>query len=272
MNETVCSRCGAVAGSETLGTHQWQDSDCILPEHDYRRAHPPHATVGYCCRGCVDRLTDWLGEITDLYATLPDVIDLGSVPDDTAQHRHMKRPASPAPMRLEAWAMIHDRDRLYRTGEPSDLPDVPAVVADLAYRVGDELGVEPARNLADSLTASATFLAGRLERAAGSAWIDELDAELRWLRRQLRQAHGNPQPIGRCISIVDGRECRGQVWPSKRQHDPRPECSRCRRRYDERDVARLTLTEAREGNRERRTGADDTRTRLHHAADGAGRA
>lgn len=274
MSETVCAKCGAVAGSDTWGVHEWTEGCCILPEHNYTRAHPPRATVGHCCRGCVERLQDWLTEITDLYATLPDVISLGSVPDDTAQHKHTKRPASPAPMRLDAWAMVHDRERLYRTGHDTDLPDAPAVVADLAYRVGDDLGIEPGQDLGDSLTAAVVFLTARLEAAAGSAWIDELDAELRWLRKQLRQAHGNPKSIGRCISIINGHDCGGRVWPSKRQHDPRPECSRCHRRYDQKDLARLTITEAREASREGESGTDTRRRgpRLRHAASGSARA
>lgn len=274
MSDVVCSKCGAVAGSETWGVHEWTEGCCILPEHNYTRAHPPRATVGHICRGCVERLRDWLSEITDLYATLPDVVPPGSVPDDTARHKHTKQPSSPAPMRLDAWAMVNDRDRLYRTGHDSDLPDVPAVVADLAYRVADDLGIEPGQDLGDSLTAAVAFLTGRLEAAASSAWIDELDAELKWVRKTLRQAHGNPQPLGRCISVINGHDCGGQVWPSKRQHDPRPECKRCHRRYDDRDRARLTITEAREASRDGDSVGDTggRRARLRHAALGSGRA
>lgn len=264
-----CSECGAFG----VHPHGWTEGTCILPHNYDRPEHPPRANVGHICRGCVERLRDWLTEIIELYAGLPDVIEPGSVPDDTAAHGHVKkRPASPAPMRLDAWAMVHDRERLYRTGHGSDLPDVPAVVADLAYRVGDDLGVVPPGDLGETLSGSVTFIAGRIEAVASSPWIDELDAELRWVRRMLRQAHGNPQPLGRCISVVDGRDCGGQVWPSKRQHDPRPECNRCHRRYDERDVARLTISQDREARREARTGTNDARPRIQHAADGAGRA
>lgn len=230
-----CDRCGATG---TPLKHAWTEGDCLL---GHSNGHP-RATVGHICRGCVERLQSWLTEITELFAGLPDVIELGSVPDDTAAHGHVKkRPASPALVRLDAWAMLRDRDRLYRTGEPSDLPDVPAVLADLAYRVADDLGIVPPGDLGGNLAGAATFLATRIEQAARSAWIDELDADVKWVRRALRRAHGivDVQALGKCLTVTDGRDCGGRVWPSRDGGDPRPRCDRCTRRYGTLDLVRL---------------------------------
>lgn len=223
---TVCDRCGAFGDMP----HLWTAGDCVL-------GHRRHslARFGFLCGWCIDRHRSWLTEIVELYATLDQVLEPGSVPDDTAEHGHVKkRPASPAPMRLDAWAMLFDRDRLYATGSPSDLPDVPAVVAVHADALWESMfGSE--RDAPWTLTAAAAHLAANAETAAGQSWIDELDADLHWCRTALRRAHGiaNPQPLGHCLTV----DCPGRVWPDRQ--DGRPQCDRCARRYGTLDLVRL---------------------------------
>lgn len=236
MTDDLCGRCGAVPGAR----HAWVEGDCVLPH----RAHA-RATAGFCCEACLARWQEWITEIVRLFDTLPSVIPLGSVPDTTAHHSHVRRrSASPAAMRLDAWSMVRDRDRLFYTGDRADLPDVPAVLSDLAYRLHDALGTQPALPYIDDYGSAAAFLALHALDLAVQDWCPEVDADLRWVRGHLRRAHGitDPSPLGRCLSVMDGRDCGGLVWPSD---DPkqRPQCDRCKRRYGPLDLVRLKVME-----------------------------
>ena len=224
----ICQKCGAFGSMP----HVWVEGQCVLPH----RNHAP-AKVGFCCVWCVDRHKQWLTEIVELYATLDQVLEPGSIPDDTAEHGHVKkRPASPAPIRLDAWSMLHDTARLFRTGSPSDLPDVPAVVATHAEALFDQLGWGDPPT---TLSGAAAALRANADTVAGSPWIDEYDADLAWVRKALRDAHGihNPQPLGRCLTV----DCGGRVWPDR--DDGRPKCDRCARRYGTHDIVRLHVQE-----------------------------
>ena len=222
-----CTRCGAAPDAPR---HTWVEGDCILGHKQHTRA-----TIGHVCTGCVDRHRDWLREVVELYGTLWQVLEPGSVPDDTAEHgKPRKQPASPAPIRLAAWAMLHDRDRLRSTGHyGTDLPDIPAVLTGWAQYVHDEhhwttTAPDTVAGAAATLTAQAEFLARTPE-------IDTYDAELRWMRRHLRAAHGvtQPQPVGRCPSLDGhGTECRGPLWPD-RYGRMAVKCGRCGREFGE---------------------------------------
>lgn len=235
MSGQLCGRCGAAPGER----HAWVDGDCVLPH----RAHT-RAAVGLCCEGCVVRGQEWLAEIVALFDTLPEVIPLGSVPDDTAHHSHVRRrTASPALMRMDAWSMVADRARLFYMGNRADLPDVPAVLADLAYRLHDALGTAPARWYGDDIASSAAYLTPHMPDLARMEWVTEAEADLRWVRGHLRRAHGlsEPRALGRCLSVRDGRDCGGRVYPD--QAGGRPACDRCRRKYGPLDLVRLKAME-----------------------------
>lgn len=233
-----CNVCGLTDRHEPL------DDDCLLPTHSYRaRKHPPRRQSGLlCCRWCVDRHRLWLTEIVELYATLPFVLEPGSVPDETADHKRPKKaPEAPAPVRLDVLAMLADRGRLRRTGEPSDLPDVPAVLADFAQRLFDDL-YETA-TAPETASGAAAVLVSNAERLAGLPWLDEYDAELGWARARLRSVHGlansRPKPVGKCPSLTgDGEPCGGPLWPD-RDGMMRVECGKCRREFDERFLRHL---------------------------------
>lgn len=243
---SVCEKCGAFGSMP----HAWVEGDCILPHMEHHRA-----TVGHCCRGCVDRHKAWLTEIVELFATLDEVIDPTAIPDDTAEHkRPKKQPASPAPLRLGAWAMLYDRERLlpftldeHGNGLPAylsgSLPDVPEILAGWASWAV-ETGAPPVGGDVSSVTTASIQLRIAAEHVAGQPWIDDYDAELAWVRTSLRTAHDirDPQSLGRCITVTDGKECHGQVWPSP-DRDPRPKCDRCRRRYRTLDLVRLKAME-----------------------------
>lgn len=229
----LCGRCGAAPGER----HAWVEGDCVLRH----RAHA-RATVGLCCAGCVDRIGEWLADIVTLFDDLPKVVPLGSVPDTTAKHKHGHPVASPAMMRLDAWSMVYDRDRLWYTGNRSDIPDVPAVLADLAYRLADSLGVSPGTGLGGDPGRSAAFLSAHVGRMVGFDWVISADDDLRWVRGHLRQAHGiaEPRTLGRCLSVVGGEDCPGWVRESETRGE-KPFCTRCRRRYGPLDLVRLKV-------------------------------
>jgi hypothetical protein len=227
-----CATCGAIPVDGRI-QHAWVEGMCILPHRSHSRA-----TIGHVCDWCVDRHRKTLDEITTLYATLHEVIPLGAVPDDTAtEKRHLKRPASPAQMNLDAWAMLHDRDRLFRTGEFSDLPDVPAVLSEKAQELYDALGW--LATAPTTVSGACAALRAHADAVAVQPWIDEYDADLRWLLAKLRLAHrlDPPRPLARCMSIG----CGGRVWRDKDGKEPA--CDRCRRRYGQRDQAKLRVQE-----------------------------
>lgn len=253
MSGDYCERCGAFGDLP----HEWIDDDCVLPAHNYAKAHPPRATIGHVCVRCVDRWRDWLREIPELWVALPQVLEPGSVPDDTASHKRTRRSASPAPMRLSAWALLHpglvntlihdpqQPGRMVYTGT-SGVPDVVTLLAnwtEAVFQARGWTGTPP-----DTVSGCTVALSAAVEVLACTPDVDEFDADLGWIRRSLRSAHAlsEPAPLGRCITVTDGRDCGGQVWPD-RGGDGRPQCRRCRRRYGPLDLVRLQAMAAREG-------------------------
>jgi hypothetical protein len=220
-----CDRCGGLDG-----THVWVDGDCILP---HRTWHVP-ASAGHVCRWCVDRHKTWLREITDLYATLQHVILPGSVPDNTADHKHVKGAEAPAPIRLEAWALLYDTARLHSTGKPSDLPDIPSVLCGWAQNLFDD--TYQGTTAPSALSGAAAALYAQAETVARRPWVDEYDADLGWCRDALRRVHGvsdNPRPVGRCPSLNGaGIPCGGALWPD-RSGAMAVQCARCDRQFGE---------------------------------------
>lgn len=240
MSETVCDKCGAFGDM----LHTWLETDCILQHRTHSRAN-----VGHICQRCCDRHRSWLTEIVELYAGLPDVVDPSSIPDDTAEHKHTKKkPASPAPVRLDAWVMLADTGRLFTAVTSplggmqaaylgSNLPDIPAVLTGWAQNAIDATGVTD--TAPQTVSGAATVLTTHAETIGYQPWVDEYDAEIRWVRASLRRAHGiRPQKrLGACITVTDGKDCGGSVWPDRDGGKPR--CDKCARRYGTLDLVRL---------------------------------
>lgn len=237
----LCERCGAFGDLP----HGWVEGDCILPHKNHSRKLVAGSQV---CQPCVDRWGDWLTEIVDLYATLSDVLLAGSVPDDTAEHKHQRKaPASPSPIRLDAWALLHpeglnawvkgDDGVLHPVGM-AGLPDVADVLRNWAQAAFDAHGWT--MEAPDTVSGAAVACRVDLETIAGLPDCDTFDAELRWVRRALRSAHGisNPSPLGACLNVG----CGGMVWPD---HGASPRCDRCSRRYGTLDLVRLKVHEKR---------------------------
>lgn len=251
-DDRLCSRCGL-----TGGVHQWQDDDCILPHRGHSTNLLPGAHV---CLFCIERHRDWLAEIVELYAGLTDVLLAGSIPDDTAAHQHTKKaPASPSPLRLDAWALLYgqlndhvvdlvveaDGTRTlveHAAWLGSNLPNVPAVLAGWAQAAFDAQGwTDTAPNTVTGATAALRTAAEIMARLPD---VDTYDAELRWVRRALRGAHGlrQPQDFGACLTVTANRSCSGRVI---RETVEQPHCKRCNRVYGTNDLVRLRMNERR---------------------------
>lgn len=235
MSDEPCSTCGSI------DRHVWVEGDCILPHRRHSRRLVPGTFV---CEPCVERHTTWLREIVDLYATLTDVLLAGSVPDDTAAHKHQKKaPASPSPIRLDAWALLHNQVNDHVNNDDgtvspaylgANLPDIPAILtgwAQALYDANDWTATAP-----NTVTGAAAALTAGAETIAGDPDVDSYDAELRWVRRALRNAHGltDPHPLGQCLTL----DCGGNVWPAAGEQ---PRCDRCARRYGASDLVRMKL-------------------------------
>lgn len=235
-----CSLCGT-----TTGHHTWVEGDCIL----HHRKHSRRLIEGtFICVWCVSRHGDWLREILDLYATLDRVLEPGSIPDDTADHKRQKKPAeTPIPIRLEAWALLFDATRMYTATVDEhgvshaaylggSLPDVPAVLTSWAGNALDDQGLAGG-SLNGTVTTAVRILTEHATYIAGRPWIDTYDAELAWVRQALRHAHGiseGRQPVGPCPSLDgDGAECGGPLWPD-RGGAMAVQCGACHRSFDER--------------------------------------
>ena len=234
MSDVVCDRCGAFGEIP----HSWTEGDCVLPHRNHSRKL---VTGTHVCEPCVERWETWLTDVTNLYATLPAVIPAGSVPDTTAEHSHTKKAAgSPAPFRLDAWALHHnavntqideDGSGVMRSTYLTGLPDIPDLLTNWAEAIwtANEWG----DGWPTTVTGAAAAIRANLTTLAADPDCDTFDAELKWIRRALRQAHGisDPKPLFACISVG----CSGNVW---QQTAGQPKCDRCARRYGTLDYVR----------------------------------
>jgi hypothetical protein len=224
-----CGRCG-----RDDGTHEWVESTCVLP-------HRNHSTRliegGLVCWPCVDRHRDWLTEIVELFGTLHLLLvpplSSGTASPDGDYEKPRKAPEAPVPVRLDVLAMLSDRGRLFRTGRPSDLPDVPSVIGAWAQMLYEATYDGDAPEY--TLFAAAAALSANAEGMARLPIVDEFDAELRWVRTHLRRAHGinNPKPVGHCPTLDGaGVSCGGALWPDEAGR-LRVGCAKCERVFDE---------------------------------------
>lgn len=251
---TACETCGA------HGTvpHCWIEGDCVLPHRMDKPRHPPIARIGRVCEHCITRHREQLTEIVELYAGLRLIVAAGSIPDDTAEHkRPKKRQGSPSPVRLEAWAMLYDAGRLFAHGphregsqplgrlqhtrfaedyQHTATPDVYAVLAGWVGLLDEALDVTPWDR--GSVAACCNALDTYAHTIAEQPWIDDYDAELRWLRIALRRAHGlsDPRPVAECLNDESGNECHGNVW-----RETGMKCDKCGRPYKGLDAVRLRV-------------------------------
>ncbi|HET6917554.1 MAG TPA: hypothetical protein VFH56_15815 [Acidimicrobiales bacterium] len=238
----VCEKCG-----RSDGQHDYLETDCQLPHSYGKSQHPPQRRIGFCCQGCVTRHTEWVAEIVELYATLELVIDPADLPDERngEYEKPRKRPASPSPIRLAAWALMHNRvnAKIRNPDNPHELidaylgnhlPDVAGVLAAWAQAVFDAR--DWTDTAPDTVAGAGAVLKSHGATLAGLPDVDTYDAELRWVLRALRAAHGisgKRTKVGDCPSLNGhGAECGGPLYPAT-SGDMEVRCGRCGRRFGE---------------------------------------
>jgi hypothetical protein len=232
------------------------EGTCILPHRYDKERHPPQAETGNVCSHCTERHREHLTEIVELYAGLLDVFSGVRIDQDVAEHQHQKKAAAPpAPVRrLEAWVMLFDTGRLYAQGPRRDdgsfaedyvhtaTPSVYAVLAawcDYLYEAKNW----DANDVAATVAGCASTLSAYADFIAGEPWVDDFDAEIRWLRTALRRVHGlsDPRPVADCLNTEKGTECQGQVWRPEPDDGKGLRCDKCNRRYRGLDALRLKV-------------------------------
>lgn len=259
MSEPVepCGKCGAEAGEP----HVWDDDDCILPVHkNHSRRLAPGSRV---CTWCVKRHQEWLGEIVELFVTLPYVLESLETGAPEVWVKPSKQPDAPAPCRLEILSLMNpgrinpriqdgttpDGAINWRSGYLGDnLPDVPATIGVLAGNLHESM-YGTVGTVGETLTGAAAFLRANAERLARDSEIDTADAELTWVRRHLLAAHGlkdrptavvnrlTPVPLI-CPTLVGNFSCGGALIPDK-TGELAVHCVKCGRPFREQDLERL---------------------------------
>lgn len=142
-----------------------------------------------------------------------------------------------------------------RIDRPDDEPDpalsVPAVLADLAFRVWHEvdhddelwLPASKPRTVGDAIT----LLLLAAPWLAGTDWLSHALDDVRTLRNQLARA-ANDAPlevIAECTDLVAGRRCGGPVRerPATEKRPGGARCGTCKRNYDGLDLVRLRIAQ-----------------------------
>jgi len=166
----VCNRCGSFDG-----IHDYMPGDCILPHRNHSRNLLDDTDV---CVHCIERHQEWLDEIRFLYSQLGTVLEPGSVVDDTAEHARTKKSAEPAPVRLDAFALLFDSARLFPIQQREDrswsadgylhwaVPDIPLVLTGWAQNACDEQRLAGA-SLDSTLRTAVWLLTEHAERIGG---------------------------------------------------------------------------------------------------------
>jgi hypothetical protein len=194
-------------------------------------------------------LAGWLADIPVDVAMLPLVTVPGPAGLDSVRSKSPYPPL--APIRLEV-AALTDTGRGGAARDRGDElwfeePDVPSVLPVL-HAWAEELrcDLDPGRQarwglVGFTVQGEAGFLTAALDRLAGSVWVGDAHREIGGVWRALRSAHGDrrPKPLGDCLTVTDGQECGGRVWPDR--WGGSPACARCKRVYTRLDLVRLQI-------------------------------
>lgn len=231
MSDDYCERCGAIGDMP----HAWVEGDCVLP---HRTHFTKLATGTHICQPCIDRWDDWLTETLELWAGLTDVLHAGSVPEAESEHQKpRKAPASPSPLRLMAWALANPKT--LNPGNPGpDIPDIPTILTNWAEAIWDAL--DYGDGWPTTVSGATAAIRSHRDTIAAMPDVDTFDAELRWIRRALRTAHGiNARSVGLCPTLDGwGKACGGKLWLAP-NGTMAVNCARCGRHFDERFLSHL---------------------------------
>ena len=205
---------------------------------------PVLAKVGRLCTHCADRLEEWLREIPERYALVPDYVlpsvDLDANPESQA----VKRITAPVPLRLGAVDLLDTRlGRKWQGTEPTlDRRGALGTLLAIGNELRETRGSNPKTN--SYVMTEADHLRLSIEALAKLESISYICLEIRTLHRQLGYAVGQypPRPVGVCTLIVDNDEgepeaCGGPLMPI----ETGVRCPRCGAKWGHLELRRLGL-------------------------------
>jgi hypothetical protein len=159
-----------------------------------------HAHTGRLCRGCIDKLEDWLIQIPERYAQLPEYLLPSADLDGNPESKATKRPVAPAPLRLAALDLLDTRrGRKWLGTEPTDdrrgaLGTLLAIANEVRLSRGSEAQAD-----GYVITEADTIRLG-LSQLVGIEGISDIFKEIKALHRDLGAAVGQypPRSVGKC--------------------------------------------------------------------------
>lgn len=190
--------------------------DCtICPARPPRKADGPHKRA---CEVCVHELGESLDLIVDRLPLLRGML----VPGGTPASIRLARDGSPAPLRVDVLALLHEDGDLSVTGTLQPF--------------ADQLAAE--RHLT-GLHSPAASLRTHLDWIATTEWLPPFAKAVRRVAGEVRRVVGEaPQPVATCrreigtqVKVVDGErvevavECRGTIHASP--YADSAVCARC---------------------------------------------
>jgi hypothetical protein len=159
-----------------------------------------HAYVGRLCKSCAEKLEDWLIQIPERYAQLPEYLLPSADLDGNPESKATKRPVAPAPLRLAALDLLDTRrGRKWLGTEPTDdRRGALGTLLAIANEVRIGRSSEPQTD-GHVLTEADTIRHG-LPQLAAVEGISDIFKEIKALHRDLGAAVGQypPRSVGKC--------------------------------------------------------------------------
>lgn len=158
------------------------------------------AKIGRLCKGCHNRLEEWLTQIPERYALLPDYLLPSAALDANPESKPTKQPSAPVPLRLAALDLLDTRRvRKWQGLVPTD--DRRGALGTL-LAIANEVRVSRNSNpkLDSHVLTEADTIRHGLDWLASHDSIADIYTEIKELHRELGDAVGQypPRAVGYC--------------------------------------------------------------------------
>lgn len=194
---------------------------------------PVLANHGRLCSHCASKLEQWLIEIPDRYALVPQFLLPSADLDASPETKHTKRPTAPVPVRLAALDLLDTRlGRKWQGTEPTpDRRGTLGVLLAIANEIREDNGSR--RRATSTVIHEADTIRGQLDWLTRQEWVTDAYEELRILHRELGDATGQhpARPVGTCGRIRPNTDqpCGGNIYPTD---EGGAKCRRCNASWD----------------------------------------
>lgn len=208
------------------------------------------------CARCEQRLAKWLRDLPDRYALLPRMVEPGSVTDRNPDAKTTKQPHAPAPLRLAAVDLLDNR-RGRRHGEaleamleagvdpvsartPDGWRGVVGLLHSWAGVVRDAKRITPPTRI--TVAGEAAFLLRHSLWIGEQEWVGDFYREIKRLAESMADAvaEWRARQIGKCPAEIQGKPCRGPVFPSD---DGGVHCPRCGATWNDQQLRMFGLVQ-----------------------------